>query len=315
MARVFTSEQLITEVRRIGAFNDVNSEGKTDTDILNALNSVMGDEMIPSLLKYREDYLVKAVNQTITSSQSFIQFPSRAIGNTLRDVYFRTTDRTQDQYLPQINREDLPFFKTLTETDRPDGYYPEGDSIRLVPGPLGGILRMSYFFRPGDLVLSDSYRTVASITNSTTIEVDSVVPTAWTTATLFDAHSKNSGAENRYFDNAASTVSGTTITFTTAIDGSIEDTQALVVGDYIVEAENAAVPALPREMHPILAQAAAARLLESEGDTEMLELARQTLARQLSNMNHILESRVEGKPIKITNRNSFVGRQIARGAW
>ena len=120
---------------------------------------------------------------------------------------------------------------------------------------------------------------------------------------MFDAHSKNSGAENRYFDLAASTVSGTTITFTTAIDGSVQDTRALAVGDYIVEEQNAAVPSLPRDMHPVLAQAAATRLLESEGDTEMLEIARGTLARQLQNMNHILEARVVGKPKKITNRN------------
>jgi hypothetical protein len=95
----------------------------------------------------------------------------------------------------------------------------------------------------------------------------------------------------------------------------LDDTRALVAGDYVVEAENAAVPSLPRDMHPILAQAAAARMLESEGDTEMLELARQTLARQLANMNHILESRVVGKPKKITNRNSFVTHQISRGGW
>jgi hypothetical protein len=315
MARVFTSEQLITEVRRIGAFSDVASEGKTDTDILNALNTVMLDEMLPSLIKYREEYLVKAVNQTVTTSDEFIQIPSRAIGNTLRDVFFRSADFSSNTYLPKINREDIPFITSLDTTNSPSGFYLEGDSLRLLPGPVAGVLRLSYFFRPGALVLSDSYRTVSSVDSSTSVTLDSAVPTAWTTATLFDVHSKTSGAENRYFDKAASTVSGTTLTFSTAIDGSLTDTQAIVAGDYVVEAENAAVPALPREMHPILAQAATARLLESEGDTEMLNVARQTLARQLQNMNQILEARVEGKPIKVTNRHSFVNRQTFRGAW
>jgi hypothetical protein len=312
MARVFTSGELITEVRRIGAFNDVGSEGKTDADILNALNTVMFDELVPSLIKYQEDYLVKSFDFTITNR--LVPMPTRAIGNILRDVYFVSAD-SQNQYLSKINREDVPFYNTINSTAHPDGFYIEGDAIILVPSISSGTLRISYFFRPGQLVDSDSYRTVSSVDSSTSITVDSTVPTGWTTATLFDVHSKNSGAENRYFDQAASTVSGTTITFTTAIDGSVQDTRAIAVGDYVVEAENAAVPALPRDMHPILAQAAAARMLESEGDTEMLELARQTLARQLRNMNHILESRVVGKSTKITNRNSFVSSQISRGGW
>jgi hypothetical protein len=314
MARVFTAEECITEVRRIGAFNDVGSEGKSDTDILNALNTVMLDELIPSLIRYQEEYLVKAINYTITSSSEFIPVPTRAIGNTLRDIYFRTSDLTESKYLPQINREDLPFYST-TASGHPDGFYMEGDNIRLVPAPSSGVLRLSYYFRPGQLVKSDSYRTIASVDSSTSVTLNSSVPTAWTTSTLFDVHSQYSGAENRYFDKAASTVSGTTLTFSTAIDGSLTDTRALVAGDYVVAAENAAIPALPREMHPILCQAAAARMLESEGDAEMLKLARETLSRQLQNMNHILESQVIGKPQKITNRNSFVGRQRAGGAW
>jgi hypothetical protein len=315
MARAFTSEQLLTEVRRIGAFSDVSSEGKTDTDILNALNTVMLDELVPNLLRYREEYLVKAINQTITASDTFINIPSRAIGNTLRDVYFVSSDLSANEYLPKISREDIPFLASLDTTNTPGGFYVEGDSIRLLPGPTSGVLRLSYFFRPGTLVKADSYRTVASVDSTTSVTLNSAVPTSWDTDTLFDVHSKNSGAENRYFDKVATTVSGTTLTFSTAIDGSLADTQAIQVGDYVVEAENAAVPALPREMHPILAQAAAARMLESEGDTEMLEVARQTLARQLQNMNQILEARVEGKPIKVTNKNSFLNRQTFRGAW
>lgn len=314
MTRVFTSEDLITEVRRIGTFNDVSSEGKTDSDILNALNTVMLDELVPSLIKYREEYLVKSFDYTLTSKLAPI--PTRAIGNTLRDVYFIASGN-QNSYLPKLNREDLPFYDTITtsNTSAPNGFYIEGDAIIMVPSITSGTLRISYYFRPGQLVLADSYRTVSSVDSSTSITVDSTVPSAWTTSTLFDVHSKNSGAENRYFDKVASTVSGTTITFSTAIDGSLQDTRAIVAGDYVVAAENAAVPSLPREWHPILAQAAAARMLESEGDTEMLELAQRTLGRQLQNMGQITETRVEGKPTKITNRNSFVGYQSSRGGW
>jgi hypothetical protein len=166
MARVFTSEELITEVRRIGAFNDVASEGKTDTDILNTLNTVMFDELVPSLIKYQEDYLVKSTDFTITAR--LIPIPTRAVGNILRDVYYISSG-TEEQYLPQINREDIPFYNTVDNlfSNRPDGFYVEGDAIILVPNITSGTLRLSYYFRPGSLVKAASYRTVASVDSAT----------------------------------------------------------------------------------------------------------------------------------------------------
>lgn len=315
MAKIWTTEEEIIEVRRIGAFNDVESDGKTDADIINVLDLVTMDEMVPQLVRLQEEYLVRTQQVTTTANQLYVDLPSRAVANALRDISISDADGSNTFYLPMITRENLPFYST-DSSDRPDGFFMEGDHIRLVPKSSGGkLLILAYNFRPGQLVKSADYRKVVTVDSTTSITVDSTVPTGWSTTNLFDAHSAKSGAENRVFDYAASTVSGTAITFSAAIDGTATDTFAIEVGDYIVLAETAAVPALPREMHPILAQAAACRLLESDGDAIALEIGRQTLARQIKSFQVLGETRVDGKPHKTTNRNSFLHRMTTRGGW
>jgi len=314
MAKLWTTEQEIAEVRRIGAFNDVESEGKADADIINALDLVMMDELVPSLNLLKEEYLVRNHVVTTTANQEFVDVPSRAVAGMLRDIWISGTDGEGRRLLPMIGRENRPFYDN-DAASYPAGFYMQGDHIVLVPKISGAkTLQLSYMFRPGQLVKSSAYRTVSSVDSTTSITVDSTVPTAWTTANTFDVHSPKSGAENRVFDYGAGTVSGTTITFSAAIDGSATNTFAVEVGDYVCLAETAAVPSLPRELHPVLAQAAACRLLESDGDAVALQIARQTLARQIQAFTRMADSRVEGKPHKTPNRNSFLSRQYG-GRW
>lgn len=314
MAKIWKTEELITEVRRIGAFNDVESEGKADADIINALDLVMMDELVPSLSLLQEEYLIRDHVITTTANQEFVDIPSRSVANMIRDIWISLTTNEGRRYLPMINREMRPFYP-VTAQAYPEGFYMQGDHMVLVPKIDGAkTLHLSYMFRPGQLVKSTGYRTVSSVDSTTSITVDSTVPTTWSTSNTFDVHSAKSGAENRVFDYAASTVSGTTITFSSAIDGSVANTFAVEVGDYVCLAETAAVPSLPRELHPVLAQAAVCRLLESDGDAVALQIARQTLARQLEAFTRMADSRVEGKPHKTPNRNSFLGAG-RRGWW
>lgn len=306
--KVFTAEDLIASVqRRISIPSDIASEGKADQDILDVLDEVMMDTIIPAILRLKEDYLVRTLTFATSASPNRYAVPSRAIGNALRDVYYTDTNGTK-KYLPPVTRELLPFYGD-TAIQVPDGFYFEGDRLILVPPSTGGNLNLSFFFRPGQLVKSTAYRQVVSVDSTTSITVDSTVPTGWSTATTFDVHSDKSGAEVRVFDYGASTVSGTTITFTQAIDGSVDGTLAVDEGDYVVVAETAAVPALPRDAHPALAQAAACRLLESDGDSEMLKIARETLMQMIDSFGDLFETRVQGKPQIFVNRRSLLFSQ------
>ena len=306
--KIYDSEDLVAAVRRIGSFTEnVESEGKTDQDILDVIDATLLDELVPQVVRLQEEFFIREHTVACSSAIARYALPKRAVGNKLRDIFW--VSGTQRKFLPPIARESLPFYAEGDTDSAPDGFYIEGDAVIPVPRPGGGSLRMAYMFRPGQLVLAEGYRQVVSVDSTTSVTLDSTVPATWTTATLFDAHSKESGAENRFFDFGASVVSGLTLTFTQAIDGSVTDMRALEPGDYVTEAEYAAVPSLPRDVHSVLAQAAACRLLESDGDSEMLQLARQTLARQLENMMHIMDVRVDGKTQRLTNRRSFLWAQ------
>ena len=117
---------------------------------------------------------------------------------------------------------------------------------------------MSYFFRPGDLVTSSNYRIVEGVNLTTkTLTLNSNVLATWTTGKKYDVHSAESGAEIKLWSASVTTASAKTLIFTDAIDGSREGTAAVEVGDYVTLENEAAIPALPRELHPALAQAAA----------------------------------------------------------
>ena len=56
MAKVFTAEQLIQSVQRRAAFSpDAQSEGKADQDILDVLDEVMFEELVPFIRRLKED--------------------------------------------------------------------------------------------------------------------------------------------------------------------------------------------------------------------------------------------------------------------
>ncbi len=307
MAKVFTTEDLIASVQRRASFSpDAQSEGKADQDIIDVLDEVVLDELVPSMLRFQEEFFTRTITVAVAASPNRYPVPTRAIGNSLRDIYWEDSAGKRQQLYP-LARELLPYYSS--DPGDPCYFYFEGDNLILVPPGSAGTLKVAFFFRPGQLVKAASYRKVTVVNSTTAVTLDSAAPSAWTTATLFDVHSKESGAEVRVWDFGASVVSGTGITFTQLINGSVDGTRPVAVGDYVVEAGHAAVPALPRDAHPVLAQAAACRLLESDGDSEMLKLGRETLGRMLENFGELFETRVDGKPQTFVNRKSLLFSQ------
>ena len=312
--KVFTTEEMIASVRRRASLtDDIGSEGTEDSDVIDVLDEVMMDEIVPQLLKFQEDFLIRTLTQAVAAGTSKYKIPKRAVGNALRDIYWKNGE--QQEYLPKITRENLPFYQT-DDVQVPDGFVIEGDGIRLIPPAQAGNLIISYSFRPGQLVKAADYRKV-TVVSSTEVTLDSTAPTSWVAGTtLFDAHAAVSGAENRFFDLGAATVSGTQVIFSSAIDGSVDSTEPVLNGDYLVAAGNAAVPGIPRDAHPALAQAAALRFLEAGGDREALKAARQTFGRMMENFANLFETRVDGKPHILSNRRSFIiSQQRRKGGW
>lgn len=309
----YSTDELIEEVRNRGSLGDNNAKGFLDADIIRYLNAEMYNELVPRVLKVREEYFVVRQRKTVAAR---VRIDPRAIGNRLRELVHIDTDGMRSN-LPRIDPSQFYYFnQDLNEAI--SGFSFEGNHVIPVPpeADLSGEYEMSWFFRPGQLVLIAEGREVASITDANTVEVTSAIPASFAVGVKVDVHSGFSGAEIKTWSNvlAAGTTS-TTVNFTDNIDGSVGGTTAVEVGDYVVLENEAVIPGLPRELHPILAQAATARILEADGDEVGVKLATAELNRMLLNMNYLIDDRIEGQAQKIVNRGSLLwkGRGYRRG--
>lgn len=86
----------------------------------------------------------------------------------------------------------------------------------------------------------------------------------------------------------------------------------LSVGDYIMKAEETIIPQLPTELHPILAQRVAVKMLEALGDTEGMQNAQKELERMEYNAQTLIDNRVEGSPQKVRNMHSILRSSLYR---
>lgn len=310
MALGYTSDELLTLIRNTGMLPDAAVAGTNDTDLLSHANAALRAKVLPEVMKYREEYFVVTTRTTLGTSEK-IRIPTRAAGNRLRDLFY-VDGASKRQTLRQVQREKLD--EERTTASEPEGYYLEGNYIVLVPPPNStGSLEHSFFFAPSDLVLTSSAKQVTAVNASTkTVTLASAVPSGWDTADTFDVHSQNSGAEIRVWDAAATTVSGTSITFSAAIDGTTLGTNAIAVGDWVCLAGECVVPPLPRETHPILARATALRVAEAVGDPVKTQLHAAMLGEDLKALSYLVNSRVEGRPIVIQGGDGLLwaGRSV-----
>ncbi|NBX74721.1 MAG: hypothetical protein EBQ89_10570 [Alphaproteobacteria bacterium] len=80
----------------------------------------------------------------------------------------------------------------------------------------------------------------------------------------------------------------------------------LKVGDYICLANESIIPQIPPDLHTVLAERTAARILAAIGDQAGLAVANQKIAEMELRQGNVLDQRVEGAPEKITARHSLL---------
>ena len=84
-------------------------------------------------------------------------------------------------------------------------------------------------------------------------------------------------------------------------------------GDYICSQFECIIPQIPSDLHNILAERTVARILEAIGDTVGLQTANAKISQLESRQSTMIDSRVDGSPRKIVNRQSLLRNR--RGSW
>jgi len=305
MALKYTGDELVESARNLVSVANTASTGTKDTDILRHLTEALRSKIVPDIIRKREEYLAITVRIAMSGSETQYRIPSRAIANRLRDIYFY--DGSNRRKIDPIPREELHIYES-TGTSYPAGYYIQGNYICLVPtvATYSGSLEVGFYFRPGDLVLEASAGQVTVI-NGSVVTLGNL-PSAWSTSDTFDAHSQESGAEIKVWDATVSNVDAVNkqLTFSSNIDGSDFGTKAIAVDDWVCLAGEAVVPAIPKELHPMLVEAACLQIAKGLQDKEAILVHGAEIKNYQKSATSLLDNRVESKPLRITGRKGIL---------
>lgn len=253
-------------------------------------------------MSLHEDYLLYDTDVDLEANKSSYAIPSRAVGNKLRDVQY--VDENDNVYeMTRIKVGDLPDYQGAYTQNHAYAFSIQNNRVKLTPPiqtDVSGALRMYFYLRPAELVEENRIGIITAI-NRTTGEVTiSSTPSHFNTTIEYDFYKAGSPHRPVAIDLSATAVNSVTnsVTFTTT---DIPD--ELEVGDHLAQAAESSIPQVPSDLHVVLAQYVAERILESQGDTEGLRNAKVKSREMEINAGHIIDNRVEDAPTKLVNRN------------
>lgn len=282
----FNTTRLVEQINLKGSL----PQGRFETqEILDVAYDVLLSEVTPYMISQREEYYVRKTTEAITASQAEYGFPTRALGQALREVQI-----IKGTVVVDVDRIDLEEI-TSTAEGEPNEFYVMGNSIYLYPTPnvSQNTLQMYYFFRPSKLVPVNECAYISAIdTGTNTLTVSA--PTDWTTADTFDLIQGRDGFKVRSFDLTASAVSTSSITLSELPSG-------LQVGDYVALSGESCFPFLPTEGHQLLVYKTVAALLESIGDTANAASADKRGLMIQAQLDNLFGTRIQGAPKQFAN--------------
>lgn len=302
-----TTDELIRSIK-VRAMVPINQDTFTEDDIINFINDEMMLGLIPSILIEREEYLVgPAYIVPILPNISEYPLPERAIGNKLREVNYR--DEMGNEYeMTRIAVDDrYNYLMNTITTQNWKQFYVQGSSLTLFPkagaSPTGSLV-MWYYLRPNNLVKSDAVGTITAIDRNNGKITVSSLPSKFAVDHTYDFIKRKSPHNILAFDLPVTAINTAAKTLTldpASIPSSLQ------VGDVMALAGETNVPNVPTELHQVLAQRVACRILEGLGDSQGLQNAMAKLAEMESKTATLIDNRVEGAPRKVVNRNNVAG--------
>jgi len=317
MSKSLTTSALVNTIMR-RALIPTDQSTFTSDDIQDIMNEELGIHVLPMLIRAHEEYSVIDEDVPLTSDTSRYKIPYRAVGNKLREVQYVDSSGSPFE-MTRVSLEDRPETQRGYTNNRYMQFYLQDDNVVLLNDQLSsGSLRMSYYVRPNTLVKDNRAGIITNVAKGATQTVFTLAafPDHFSSTTVFDFIQGKSPNKIKAFDITVDSLDSVALTLTfnnsdlTAVDlaGSTPKELTFLIGDHIMKESETIVPQLPTELHPILAQRTAVKLLEALGDTEGMRNAQQELERMEYNANTLIENRAEGSPQKIRNRHSTLNQ-------
>ena len=315
-----TTSEMLKSIKRRALVPD-NQNTFTDQDFIDLMNEEMMISLVPSVLQTKEEYFIYKEIIPLIADKSNYPIPERALANKLREICFvdSISGSPRNEYeMTQIAVDDR-YTGLSNGTGSSDftgfrRFYLLGSDVILHPSvgpsPYGG-LAFYYYLRPNTLVKDSLIATISNINRTTGDITLNYIPSGYGIATPGSNESikydfiKSKSPHNILKINLTINSLNTTTKIVNMTPSQIPID--LEIGDYFSLAGQTCIPNIPTELHSVLAQRVAQRILEAMGDSEGLANATNKILEMEAKMTSMLDNRVEGSPRKIVNRALMTG--------
>jgi hypothetical protein len=304
---IFQTENLIESIKR-RSMVPTSQQTFQDSDFIDLLNEELQVALVPDIMSAREGYFLKSARTPLVANQSDYGIPKRAIGNALRDVYY--VDESGSRFpLRELKISDLD--SETVDDGTPNAFYIQGEKVVLSPTPAQatGSLELWHYRRPSDVVATTSCAQITAINSvggATTFTVDTNLSASLPVGSLVDIISTSSPNLSHADDAAITIITASEITVATSAVVDANGSMLPQVGDYICPAGKANIPQIPVELHPILTQQVAARLVEALGDMNKFQIVNAKLQEMRAKCFNLISDRVEDRSPRIFGRKGVL---------
>jgi len=297
MSESFTTEELLSDIKQ-RAMVPTDQTTFTSSDLLRFATDELRMALLPTLLAEREEFYLSetGATQSIVASQAAYQIPARAVGQMLRDVLLVDSD-SRVYNLKRIEYDEIPNYQ-FSGTGTPEFFCLRNNKIVLFPTPSTTAasaydLLTPYYTRPSKLIEVTAAAQVASMAGST-VTVTSLPSTIANGASI-DFIRDTGGFECLAIDQTITGVAGTVLTFASVPTD-------LTVGDWVALAGQSPIPQLPAELHPLLAERVARKVMKSIGDINGVKMSDQIIAEMTDGASKMTSPRVHGESKRVVSR-------------
>lgn len=297
----FTTDQII-ESAKIRILSPEGQSTFQDSDFVRFINEEFQLKLVPDMITLREDYFLKNKLSAVTQNLENYTMPERAIGNTLKDLFYIDSGNNRFQ-CQRINIKVIP--RTGLSSVYPFQFLIQADQVQLHPTPnaTSGYLQMWYYQRPNELVLSSECGQITNIAVDTPIsgQITYTVNADISSYATLDFLSGQSPFQLWSTDvTPVSATASTVVVTATDVQNSAGENMP-VVGDWICNQQTACIPMIPQDFHPLLAEMAAGRIVQALGHNEKLEAINNNIKEIRLNLFNTLSNRVEQNAEAILN--------------
>ncbi len=283
-----------------------------NSDLIQIANDEMQLKLVSDIQTIREDFFLASSDQSMVGAQSKYYMPSRAIGNALRSVCFVDSQGNESAPLNRVGVDRAYLYGN--GNSQPAAFYVQSDQIVLLPKPTStsGTIRQYFYQRPNQLVATSSCAKITLVTDfgngTVAFDVDTDLTASLAVGDMVDFLRRVSPFMLSAYDVAITFISASEIQVATTGVVDVNASILPAVNDYICPAQQANIPQVPQEFHPVIAQMGACRILAALGDLNKLQAAKAELTEVRHEAMKLIKNRVDSAPEKVDTRGSLAGR-------